>query len=173
MKLRKFLKSIEELKPTEDQLVANGILVSILDDWEIDVLKDEFEAYGGIFRQMIYCLDTISLFPGLEQLRRIDEDAPDPFIIWGYSSFYGFHYAYNYRTGEVVLLDDLRSPEPSIYCAVSDSRFLDCLYVVAQYFKLQLLEPEKAKDEKDDWIAKAAEAAGGQKYLFHCQILIG
>jgi hypothetical protein len=173
MKLRKFLKAIEELKPTEDQLTANDILVSVLDDWEIDVLRDEFQAYGGIFYQMVFCLDTINLFPGLTQLRRIDENAPDPFVIWGYNSFYEFHYAFNYKTDEVVLLDDLRSPEPSVYCAVSDARFLDCLYVVAQYFKLQLLEPDKAISEKDDWITKAAEAAGGQKYLFHCKILIG
>ena len=173
MKLRKFLQSIEELKPTDDQLTANNIPVSVLDDWEIDVLKEEFEAYRGIFSQMAHCLDTINLYPGMEQLRKLDRDAPEPFIIWGYSSFYGFHYAYNYRTDEVVLLDDLKSPEPSIYCAVSDSRFLDCLYIVAQYFKLQLLEPEKAISEKDTWIEKASVAAGGAKYLFHCQILIG
>ena len=173
MKIRKFLKLIEELKPKEDQLRAMNIPISILDDWEIDVLNDEFDAYRGVFSQMVYCLDTISLYPGFMQLKKMDSNAPDPYTIWGYSSFYGFHYAYNYKTDEVVLLDDLKSPEPSIYCAVSDSRFLDCLHIIAEYFKLQLLDPEKAATEKEDWIEKAAEAAGGKKYYFHCQILIG
>ena len=90
MKLRKFLQSIEELKPTDDQLTANNIPVSVLDDWEIDVLKEEFEAYRGIFSQMAHCLDTINLYPGMEQLRKLDRDAPEPFIIWAIAHFMDF-----------------------------------------------------------------------------------
>jgi hypothetical protein len=173
MKLRKFLKSIQELKPTKEELIKNGFSVSFQDDWEIDILKEEFEAFRGIYDQMVYCLDTITLFPGLEQLRKTDENAPRPFKIWGFNSFYSFYYAYDYITDEAVLLDDLRSPEPSIYCAASGAKLLNCLFVVAQYYKMQLFESAKAEEQKDDWVKKASEAAGGEKYLFHCQILIG
>lgn len=173
MKIRKFLQAIAQLKPTKEELEARGIPLSAQDDWEIDVLDDEFDMYDGAYYQMVSCLDTLSLFPGLEQLKEIDEDAPDPFLIWGYNSYYSFHYAFNYITDEAVLLDDLKSAEPAEYVAASNARLLDCLYIVAQFSKLRLLDPEKAELEKDAWITKAAEAAGGEKYLSHYQILIG
>lgn len=173
MKLTKFLQVIEKLKPTREELKAKGIPLSAQDEWEIDVLDDEFSVYDGVYNQMIFCLDTIQLFPGFEQLKERDEDAPDPFIIWGYNEFYSFHYAYNYKTEEAVLLDDLKSPEPAIYCAASGPKLLDCLAIVAQCFRERLLEPEKSEEQREDWLRKATEAAGGEKYLFHCQILIG
>jgi hypothetical protein len=173
MKLRKFLQSIQELKPTKEELLANNLPLSVQDDWEIDILNDEFQAFSGIYDQMVFCLDTITLFPGLEQLQKTDENAPRPFKIWGFNSFYSFHYAYNYMTEEAVLLDDILSPEPAIYCAASGAKLLDCLFIVAQYFRMRLFEPDKAEQEKDDWISKVTTAAGGEKYHFHCQILIG
>ena len=173
MQLKKFIKEIDALKPTFEELQKFGLPISEQDRWNIDVLDEEFNAYDGPIHQLVYCIDTLQLFPWLEQLNKIDSDAPEPFSIWGINTFYNFCYAYNYLDGEIVLLDDLKSPDPNMYCAASNSRFLDLLYIIAQYEKLRLFDSGRAELDKNEWIYKAAKAAGGEKYYEHSRIIIG
>lgn len=173
MQLKKFLIEIERLKPTEDELKKAGLPLSEQARWEIDVVDDEFNAYSGPMHQLVYCLDTIQLFQGLEQLSNLDSDAPDGFTIWGVNTYYNFHYAYNYLNGEIVLLDDTLDSEPNMFCAASGTKFLDCLLTVAEFYKLQIIDAGIAEAEKEEWIKKATKAAGGIKYEQHCKVLIG
>lgn len=173
MQLKKFIKEIENLKPAAEELDKAGIPLSEQNRWEIDILDDEFNAYDGPLYQMVYCLDTLQLFSGIEQLPDMDEDAPEPYIIWGINTNYNFFYAFNYLTDEVVLLDDLKSPEPSMLCAASGPKFLNCLLVVAEAEKMRLLNSVEFEKSKEHLIEKAAKAAGGTKYKEHCKNLIG
>lgn len=173
MQLRKFLLEIEKLKPTISELTEKNIPISESDKWEIDILDNELNAYDGPIFQMVYCLDQIKLFQGFEQLNEIDEDSPEPYKIWGINSNYNFYYAYNYKTDEIVLLDDIKSPEPNMYCATSGTKLLDMLIVVAYCERLRLLNPIKLSIEKESLIEQATKAAGGNKYKTHCKVLIG
>lgn len=173
MQLKKFIKEIGNLKPTAEELNKAGIPLSEQDRWEIDVLDDEFNAYDGPLYQMVYCLDKLQLYSGLEQLSDMDEEAPEPFIIWGINTNYNFFYAFSYLSDEVVLLDDLKSAEPNMLCAASGPKFLDSLLVVAEAEKIRLLNMVEFEEKKEQFIEKAAKAAGGVKYKEHCKILIG
>ena len=173
MKLNKFLTEIEKLMPSAEELSKANLPLSEQDRWEIDVLNDEFQAYDGPIIQIVYCLDEIQLFFGFRQLSDIDEDAPYPYLIWGENTSYGFHYAFNSESDEIVLLDDLKSPEPNMYCAASGAKFLDCLVVAAEFERLRVLDPDMVDIQRDTFIERAIQAAGGKKYEQHCKVLLG
>lgn len=170
MFLKKFIYEIHRLKPTDVELKKGNILLSEGDKWDIDIIEPTFNAYDGVIHQMVYCLDTIRLFYGFEQLNDIDENAPAPFKIWAINTNYGFYYAYNYLNDEIVLLDDAKNDKPIFYCAVSGSKFLDFLFVAATAEKDRITNGSLF--DRNFWIQKLSVAAGGEKYREFSKIFL-
>lgn len=164
MKTRLFLQRIEKLRL---ELLDAG--VNPVHDWRIDVLNDEFEAYDMPITELVYCLDTISLFPILRQYNDIDAD--DDYYYWAENPVNGYVYALDQETDEIVLVDSVTG-EVVLKCISNQHEFLEVLYKTAEYYKFRLMD-SRVEESLEDWINELTRLAGGAVYREFCTHLLG
>lgn len=161
------MKKTEELRPSKDEFISSGLSSIDYSNWSFDVINENFISYDGSIYQMVYCLDTIKFLPDFEQLDQIDEEAPEDYKIFGTHENWGFYYAYNFMTDEIVLFDENKS-RPVLSVALNEDTMLDALCIFAEFISVCIKKGSRYEYEEElrlEYVRKATNAAGGEKYL--------
>lgn len=166
MKLKLFIKKVEETKPTLEEFIKAGLSSNDYSNWSFDILNENFEFYDGNVDQMVHCIDTINFLPCFTQFGYIDDEAPEDHKIFAYHNGWGFYYAYNFMTDEIVLLDDSKRG-PVLYVALNENKLLDALFVFTEFICHCIKNGNRYdydENKRLDYVKKAYEIAGGEKY---------
>lgn len=165
MKTKLFLLKIKELKK---ELSEKGF--TNLGDWNIDVINPEFKYYDMPITELIYCIDTLDLFPTVKQYDNMDAD--EDYYFWGVDPTNGYSYALDQETDEILLIDRFNNNDIIFPCVANQNLLLEVLYMAAVYFKDRIID-KKVETNVDLRIEEISKLAGGEKYKTFVTHLLG